>query len=152
MGAGELPVPPLKGEGVSAVLITVHDLDKAAVTKIARDLHQLGFEILATRGTADWLNRNKIPARAVNKVSEGAQNSEPHVVDLIANHAVAIVINTPLGKRANDDGQLIRAAAISHKVPLMTTLSAAQAAVQGIRALKQRGLEVRSLQAHHQTE
>ena len=143
MGSGE----PLPTEG--AVLITVHDLDKAAVTKIARDLHHLGFEVLATSGTADWLNRNKIPARAVNKVSEGAQNSGPHVVDLIATHAVAMVINTPLGKRANDDGQLIRAAAISHKVPLMTTLSAAQAAVQGIRALQQRGLQVRSLQNHH---
>ncbi|NJM40168.1 MAG: ATP-grasp domain-containing protein [Anaerolineae bacterium] len=149
MGAGEpLPIPPLKGQGVSSVLITVHDLDKAAVTKIARDLHQVGFEILATSGTADWLKRNKIPAKAVNKVSEGA----PHVVDLIASHAAAMVINTPLGKQAVDDGQLIRAAAISHKVPLMTTLSAAQAAVQGIRALQQRGLQVRSLQNHHKPE
>jgi carbamoyl-phosphate synthase large subunit len=147
MGAGEpLPVPPLRGEGASSVLITVHDLDKAAVTKIARDLHQLGFEVLATSGTADWLNRNKIPAKAVNKVSEGT----PHVVDLIANHEVAMVINTPLGKQAVDDGQRIRATAILHKVPLMTTLSAAQAAVQGIRALKHRELRVRSLQDHHQ--
>ena len=123
----------------------MHDFDKAAATKIARDLYQMGFEILATRGTAEWLNKVHVPATVVNKVSEGS----PHVVDLIVAGEVGLVISTPLGKRAYDDGQLIRAAATMNRVPLMTTLSAAQAAVQGIRALKSRQIKVRSLQDHH---
>ena len=142
MGAGEhLPAS-------GRVLITVHDLDKAAATKIARDLHQMGFEILATRGTAEWLNKVNVPATVVNKVSEGS----PHVVDLIVADEVGLVISTPLGKRAYDDGQLIRAAATMNRVPLMTTLSAAQAAVQGIRALKSKQLKVRSLQDHYKQQ
>ena len=142
MGAGEQL--PLDGR----VLITVHDFDKAAATKIARDLHQMGFEILATRGTAEWLNKVKVPATVVNKVSDGS----PHVVDLIVAGEVGLVISTPLGKRAYDDGQLIRAAATMNRVPLMTTLSAAQAAVQGIRALKSKQIKVRSLQDHHRAD
>ena len=139
LGAGERL--PTKGK----VLITVHDLDKAAVTKIARDLHQMGFEIVATRGTVDWLKRINVPAEVINKVSEGS----PHVVDAVAKGEINLVINTPLGKRAMDDGQFIRAAAIRYRVPLLTTLSAAQAAVMGIRALRSKELQVRSLQDHH---
>ena len=115
------------------------------MTKIARDLHALGFEILGTSGTAEWLNKLKIPTRAINKVSEGS----PHVVDYIARGDVQMVINTPLGRTAFSDGQEIRVAAVMHRVPLLTTLSAATAAVQGIRALKSREFKVRSLQAHH---
>jgi carbamoyl-phosphate synthase large subunit len=127
------------------VLITVNDFDKGAITKIARDFHRLGFEVLATRGTAAWLNKLNIPAHTVNKVSEGS----PHVVDLISRDEVDLVISTPLGRRAYTDGQAIRAAATMHRVPLLTTLSAASAAVNGIRALKAKELKVRSLQAHH---
>jgi carbamoyl-phosphate synthase large subunit len=127
------------------VLITVNDFDKGAVTKIARDLYRLGFQIVATRGTADWLNRLGIPARTVNKVSEGS----PHVVDLIAHDEVALVISTPLGRQAYTDGQAIRAAATMNRVPLLTTLSAAAAAVNGIRAVRDKELKVRSLQVHH---
>ncbi|MCS7089013.1 MAG: carbamoyl-phosphate synthase large subunit [Thermoflexales bacterium] len=132
---------PLSGR----VLISVNDFDKGAVTKIARDLRQLGFEILATRGTAEWLNRVGVPARAVNKASEGT----PNVLDLIAAGEIHMVISTPLGRRAYTDGQAVRAAAIQHKVPLITTLSAAAAAVQAIRALQTKALKVRSLQEHH---
>lgn len=132
---------PLSGR----VLISVNDFDKGAVTKIARDLRQLGFEILATRGTAEWLNRVGVPARAVNKASEGT----PNVLDLIAASEIHMVISTPLGRRAYTDGQAVRAAAIQHKVPLITTLSAAAAAVQAIRALQTKALKVRSLQEHH---
>lgn len=127
------------------VLITVNDFDKGAVTKIARDLHRLGFAILATRGTADWLTKLGIPARAVNKVSEGS----PHVVDLIMRDEVTMVISTPLGRQAYTDGQAIRAAATMNRVPLLTTLSAAAAAVNGIRAVRDKELKVRSLQHHH---
>jgi carbamoyl-phosphate synthase large subunit len=127
------------------VLITVNDFDKGAVTKIARDLARVGFEILATRGTAEWLNKLGIPARQVNKVSEGS----PHVVDLIARDEVDLVISTPLGRQAYTDGQAIRAAATMNRVPLLTTLSAAAAAVTGIRAVRDKELKVRSLQVHH---
>ncbi len=132
---------PLSGN----VLITVNDFDKGAITRIARDLHQLGFHIHATRGTADWLNKLGIPATTVNKVSEGS----PHVVDLIQRDQIDLVISTPLGRRAYTDGQAIRAAATMNRVPLLTTLSAASAAVNGMRALRAKELKVRSLQEHH---
>ncbi|HEY3342271.1 MAG TPA: carbamoyl-phosphate synthase large subunit, partial [Anaerolineae bacterium] len=127
------------------VLITVHDFDKGAVTKIARDLYRLGFHIMATRGTAEWLNKLGIPAQKVNKLSEGS----PHVVDLIAQDQVALVISTPLGRQSYTDGQAIRAAATMNRVPLLTTLSAAAAAVNGIRAMRDKELKVRSMQTHH---
>ena len=127
------------------VLITVHDFDKGAVTKIARDLYRLGFQIMATHGTADWLNKLGIPTQRVNKLSEGS----PHVVDLIAQDQVALVISTPLGRQSYTDGQAIRAAATMNRVPLLTTLSAAAAAVNGIRAMRDKELKVRSLQMHH---
>ncbi len=136
--SGTLPIS-------GSVLITVNDFDKGAVTKIARDLYRLGFNIMATHGTAEWLNRLGVPAQRVNKVSEGS----PHVVDLITRDEVALVISTPLGRQAYTDGQAIRAAATMNRVPLLTTLSAAAAAVNGIRALRARELKVRSLQVHH---
>ncbi len=132
---------PLRG----SVLISVNNFDKGAITKIARDLQQLGFSILATRGTAEWLKHVGLSVSVVNKVSEGS----PHVVDKIAAGEVQLVISTPLGRRAYSDGQLIRAAAIQHKVPLLTTLSAAMAAVQAIRVLRTKDFQVRSLQEHH---
>lgn len=139
LGAGErLPIG-------GTVLLTVNDFDKPNILKIARDLHRLGFHLLATRGTAEFLNRFGVPVTAVNKVSEGS----PHVVDYIKRRDVHMVISTPLGRTAFSDGQAIRAAAIQHKVPLLTTLSAAAAAVQGIRATQQKVFKVRSLQAHH---
>ncbi|MCL4504637.1 MAG: carbamoyl-phosphate synthase large subunit, partial [Chloroflexi bacterium] len=83
-----------------SILITVNDFDKGAVTKIARDLYRMGFSIMATRGTAEWLNKLGIPTQYVNKVSEGS----PHVVDLIMKDEVALVISTPLGRQAYTDG------------------------------------------------
>jgi carbamoyl-phosphate synthase large subunit len=139
MGAGGSL--PTKG----GVLITVNDFDKGAVTRIAKELHQLGFTLYATAGTADWLNKLSIPATSVNKVSEGS----PHVVDLITRGQVQMLINTPLGRTSFADSQAIRAAAVMNRVPLLTTLSAAAAAVQGIRATLQKEFRVRSLQAHH---
>jgi carbamoyl-phosphate synthase large subunit len=127
------------------VLLTVNDFDKAAAGKIARDLHRLGFDLMGTAGTARWLAMIGLPVEAVNKVSDGS----PHVADAIASGRVALVISTPLGPTAYADGQAIRRAAIAHRVPLLTTLSAASAAVTGIRALRDRDLRVRSLQEHY---
>ncbi len=132
---------PLDG----AVFISVNDFDKGAVVKIARDLHKLGFALLATAGTAYWLQTVGLPAAPVNKVSDGS----PHVIDRIRAGEIGLIINTPRGGQAHADGALIRGAAHQYGVPIITTMSAAMAAVQGIKALKQKPLKVRSLQVHH---
>ena len=133
---------PLEG----AALISVNDFDKSTVIKIARDLHRLGFRLFATRGTAQALTRIGLPVETVNKVLEGS----PHVADCIRQGHVNLVINTPLGSRAQTDGVTIRQAATQHHIPLLTTMSAAIAAVNGIRALKDDELTVRSLQEHYE--
>jgi carbamoyl-phosphate synthase large subunit len=132
---------PLAG----AVLLSVNDFDKGAALKIARDLHRLGFHIMATPGTADTLRRAGIPVQTVNKVSQGS----PHVVDAVRGGQVDLILNTPLGPRAQTDGLLIRQAATAMNVPLLTTLSAAAAAVAAIRALREKDFRYRSLQAHY---
>ncbi len=139
MGAGD--ILPVQG----TALISVNDYDKGSALKIARDLYRLGFRLLATRGTAAFLAGAGLPVQAVNKVSEGP----PHVVDYIRRGEVDLILNTPLGRDAYADGVQIRQAAVRHGIPLLTTLSAAAAAVQGIRALRERELEVRSLQEHY---
>ncbi len=139
MAAGERL--PLTG----AAFLSVNDFDKGSILKIARDLHRLGFTLLATRGTASTLVRAGLPAAPINKVKEGS----PHVVDLIKAGRINLIVNTPLGPTAFDDGKSIRMEAVRHGVPLMTTLSAAQAAVNGIRALQAKELKVRSLQEHY---
>jgi carbamoyl-phosphate synthase large subunit len=135
---------PLPSQGT--VLISVNQFDKGAVVKIARDLHKLGFKLLATSGTAAWLESVGLPVRVINKVSQGS----PHILDAIRAGQIDLIINTPRGGQAHYDGRLIRGAANLAGVPIVTTLSAAAATVQGIRALKEQPLRVRSLQAHHQ--
>src|SRR5579859_2246365 len=132
---------PLSG----AALITVNDFDKGAALKIGRDLHRLGFVLFATAGTAAWLARAGLAVTAVKKVSVG----HPNVEDLVEEGALQLVMNTPLGARAYDDNRAMRAAAVRRGVPLLTTLSAAAAAVNGISALKAKELSVRSLQEHY---
>jgi carbamoyl-phosphate synthase large subunit len=132
---------PVKGR----VFISVNDFDKGATTRIARDLHQLGFELIATAGTAQLLELVGLPVQVINKVSEGS----PHSVDAIRTGEIDLIINTPRGAQAHYDGAMMRNAAHQYGVPILTTLSAAMAAVQGIRALQQKPLTVRSLQLHH---
>jgi carbamoyl-phosphate synthase large subunit len=110
------------------VFITVADPDKAAATGLAYQLHDLGFEIIATRGTAQALSRMGIPARTINKIGEGS----PHVVDAIERGDVALVINTPRGTGARSDGYEIRSAAVARRIPCITTMSGAVAAVRAI--------------------
>jgi carbamoyl-phosphate synthase large subunit len=127
------------------VFISVNDNDKGAATKIARDLDQLGFELVATDGTAKVLELVGLPVQVINKVSDGS----PHVVDVMREGKIDLIINTPRGGQAHYDGGLIRGAAHQFGVPIVTTLSAAMATVQGIKALRQKPLSVRSLQTHH---
>jgi carbamoyl-phosphate synthase large subunit len=105
----------------------------------------MGFRLLATHGTAEWLHKVGLPVERVNKVSEGS----PHIADLLRAGQVQLIINTPLGAPAISDGSAIRSTAIVQGVPLLTTLSAAQAAVSGIQAMKEKALRFKSLQAHH---
>ncbi len=134
---------PLPQSG--SVFISVNDNDKTAVLKIAHDLHQLGFTMTATAGTAAALSAAGLPVTIVNKVSDGS----PNIVDSVRAGEIALIINTPRGGKAHEDGSLIRGTAIAYGVPIITTLTGAMAAVQGIRSLRQKPLRVRSLQAHH---
>jgi carbamoyl-phosphate synthase large subunit len=127
-----------------AALISVNDYDKSAGLKVARDLHRMGFRLFATPGTAAFFRKVGLPVEMVNKFADGS----PHTVDLIRSGQVQLVLNTPLGPHAHTDGAEIRAAAIAMDIPLLTTLSAAAAAVAAIQALRQKELRYRSLQSH----
>jgi carbamoyl-phosphate synthase large subunit len=117
------------------VFITVADGDKPAATGIATQLHDLGFEIIATRGTAQALSRMGIPAKAINKIGEGS----PHVVDWIERGEVSLVINTPVGTGARTDGYEIRAAAVARGIPCITTMAGGMAAARAIFAAARHG-------------
>jgi carbamoyl-phosphate synthase large subunit len=133
----------LPGEGT--VFITVTDTDKPAATQLAARFHDLGFRIIATRGTAQAISRMGIPVDAINKIAEGS----PHVVDYIRNRDVDLVINTPTGSGARSDGYEIRTAAVRHGVPCLTTMTGASAAARAIFAARTRTAEPRSLQELH---
>jgi carbamoyl-phosphate synthase large subunit len=134
---------PLEG----GVLVTVNDYDKGAALKLARDLQRLGFTIYATAGTAAFFSGAGIPVTMLSKALEGDEGY--NTLDAMRDGKVQLVINTPLGANAREDGAKIRTLATRMEIPLITTLSAAQAAVNGIRALRQRELSVRSLQEHY---
>ncbi|MCY3977491.1 MAG: carbamoyl-phosphate synthase large subunit [Chloroflexi bacterium] len=135
---------PLPASGT--VFVSVNDFDKAVVAKIARDLAKLNFEIIATEGTARWLNQMGIGASRVNKLSEGS----PHIMDAMRDGRVDLIINTPRGSQAHEDGIAIRSQAYALGIPIITTMSAAAAAVQGIKRMREKPLSVRSLQSHYQ--
>jgi carbamoyl-phosphate synthase large subunit len=124
------------------VFLSVADRDKSAATAIATQIHDMGFKLLATRGTAKALARMGIPATAINKLSEGS----PHVVEAIGRGEVDLVINTPVGTGARSDGYEIRAAAVAHRIPCITTMSGGIAAVRAIAAAAHGEPEVVSLQ------
>ncbi|AXH35951.1 carbamoyl-phosphate synthase large subunit [Humibacter sp. BT305] len=128
------------------VFVSVSDRDKRAIVLPVLRLQQLGFDILATSGTAEVLNRNGIRARIVPKHFEGGQG-EKTIVDLINENAVDIVINTPSGRSARVDGYEIRAAAVAADKPLFTTMAELSAAVASFDALSD-GFEVTSLQEY----
>ena len=132
---------PLSG----SVFVTVNDHDKANVTPIARRFHALGFKMLATEGTARYLRARGIPTERVLKVYEG----RPNAIDLLVSGQIQLLINTPLGKLTQQDDYTIRRAALQHRVPYTTTLSAASAACDAIIALRSRAGEVRPLQEWH---
>jgi carbamoyl-phosphate synthase large subunit len=129
---------PLEG----TVFVTVNDRDKPNAVAITRRFHDMGFKIVATRGTANYLAEHGVPCTTVHKVSV----ARPNGIDLIKNDEVQLLINTPLGKRAQKDDYSLRQAAIAHRVAYTTTLSAASAACDAIQSIKSRTATVRSIQ------
>jgi carbamoyl-phosphate synthase large subunit len=132
---------PLSG----TVFITVADADKPAATGAASMLHDLGFTIIATRGTAQAIRKMGIPVETINKIGEGS----PHVVDWIERGAVELVINTPVGTGARAEGWEIRSAAVARKIPCITTMAGGMAAARAIAAARRGEPEVVSLQQIH---
>ena len=128
-----------------AVLISVNDFDKALAAKIARGLIRLGFHLVATTGTARWLNGLGIAADSINKLSEGC----PNILDAMQAGQIDLIINTPRGGQAHEDGIHIRSRAYALGIPIITTMSAAAAAVQGMKRMREKPLAARSLQAHY---
>jgi carbamoyl-phosphate synthase large subunit len=132
---------PLSGN----IFVSVRDADKPAIVAICRDLAELGFTIYSTSGTARALKDNGVPVEELHKINEG----RPNVIDLLENGQLALLINTPHGPVARTDEVRIRTTALYHKVPVITTVAAAQASVQGIRSMKKHGLSVYALQDLH---
>jgi len=135
--------PPLPKSG--NVFVSVQDSDKTSVVSVVRDLVALGFGIIATSGTATALEAARVPVTRVYKIREG----RPNVLDRVKNGDISFIINSPSGKIPREDEVTIRNAAIAQKIPIMTTLRAAQASVHGIRSLQKSKLKVQSLQEYH---
>tara|TARA_R100000027_G_scaffold40260_1_gene29883 strand:+ start:3782 stop:7027 length:3246 start_codon:yes stop_codon:yes gene_type:complete len=133
--------PPLPQEG--NVFVSVKPEDKPKSLEIVRELIDLGFKIVATRGTASYLKEQGIEVTAIEKISDGGR---PNVSDLIKNNEIQMIINTPVGMTPRKDEGVIRREAILHRICIMTTLSGAAAAVQGIRAQREKEIQVRSIQ------
>jgi len=129
---------PQKGR----VMMTVNDHDKPVAAELAKRFHALGFTIVATEGTARYLEGQGIPAERVHKVSGG----RPHGIDLMVNGDLQLLVNTPLGKRAQKDDDSLRQAAIANRIPYTTTLSAASAACSAVESMRTEPAAVKSLQ------
>ncbi|GAA5177778.1 carbamoyl-phosphate synthase large subunit [Modicisalibacter zincidurans] len=140
LGAGEA-IPPLTGERTA--FLSVRNPDKAGVIEVAQSLLALGFDLIATRGTAQALDEAGLPVTAVNKVFEG----RPHIVDMIKNDDVAYIVNTTEGRQAINDSSVIRRTALAHKVPYATTLAGARAVCMALEYGNE--ITVRRLQELH---
>jgi carbamoyl-phosphate synthase large subunit len=151
--AGDFPTAFAKAQAAAGAqlpmsgtaFITVADGDKPAATGVASILHDLGFRIIATRGTAQAIRKMGIPAEEINKIGEGS----PHVVDWIERGEVDLVINTPIGTGARADGYEIRTAAVARAIPCITTMAGGMAAARAILAAKRGAPPVISLQDIH---
>ncbi|MBF0303107.1 MAG: carbamoyl-phosphate synthase large subunit, partial [Desulfamplus sp.] len=139
LGAGQ----NLPTEGT--VFISVQDRDKMSALPVAKEFYQMGFKLIATRGTAMFLQDNAIPAKVVEKVSTG----RPHVVDAVKNNEIQLILNTGASSQTKMDGYEIRRSAIRYKIPYATTTDGAKAICRAIKALKKEPLTVKSIQEYH---
>lgn len=136
LSAGQ--VLPVKG----TVFFSVNDRDKATVLELAREYVELGFQLVATHGTADVLEQGGLVVERVHKVKEG----RPNIVDLIKGDRIHLIVNTPHGQDTFFDEKAIRRAAVTQRIPTMTTMAAARAAAEGIAATQRRAISVNTLQ------
>jgi carbamoyl-phosphate synthase large subunit len=132
---------PLSGK----IFISVKDKDKPGTCHIVRKFHEMGFEVIATRGTAEHLRSKGIEVGVVNKVMEG----RPHIVDFIKNKEISFVINTVSGAQAQKDSFSIRQSALQYRVPFTTTITGANAVVKAIEMLLKRKIHIKSLHEYH---
>jgi carbamoyl-phosphate synthase large subunit len=129
------------------VLVSLQKSTRPRALETIKRLHQLGFGILATEGTALYCREAGIPVETVKKIDEG----RPNVVDIITNKDVALVLNTPSGAHSRKDGFAIRNAALGAGVPIITTLAAADAAAEAMESLQKRNWTIRSLQDYYRS-
>ena len=134
---------PQKG----TILITVADKDKPQIADVARVFDELGFRILSTSGTKDYLEKQGIKAQSIFKLHE----KRPYIVDYIKNKEIDLVINTPIGKGAKYDDSYIRKAAIQYGIPYITTVAGARAAASGIKSVIEGKLTLKSIQSYHRS-
>ena len=142
MGAGQM----LPDQG--CVCISVNDRDKEECLQPARVFRDMGFKIMATRATADYLEANGIQAQVVNKVYEG----RPNIIDHIKNKEIHLLINTSSGKKTKHDSSSLRQAAVLYRLPYTTTMAAAKAMAAAIQERSGLGLGAKSLQEYYQTQ
>lgn len=142
LGAGVV----LPGSG--RVFISVSARHKDTAAKLAKRLHGLGYELLATDGTAKRLAEEGVPVERVKKIIEG----HPNLIDHMKNEGVDLILNTPNGKGARTDEGRIRATAVQHGIPCITTIQAAEAAVSALEALRNEEMQVEALQDRLATE
>ncbi len=127
------------------VFISVKKRDREKILPVAKKLQEMGFKIVATNGTAEFLNANGVKAEVMLKVSQG----RPNILDAIINRQIDLIINTPSGKRGKTEGFIIRRAAVDYGVPYITTVAGAIAAVRGIEAIKKAEMTIKSIQEYH---
>jgi len=127
------------------IFVSLKDKDKAAIIPLAKKLQQLDFKIIATSGTAEFLNKNGIKVQAIPKLDEG----HPNIIDLMQENGIALIINTPSGRIPRKDETRIRSHAIMHGIPCITTIPGVQASVAGIEVLMKDDLTVTPLQEYH---
>ena len=140
LAAGQ--ILPLSG----GVIFSVKDPDKSATLTVAQGFLAEGFHLFATSGTARHLQEHGLPVTMVHKIREG----RPHIIDHIKSHEIALLVNTPEGRYTSADSYSIRRAALEYNIPYTTTVSAARATLESIRAMKHGKLEVKSLQEYHE--
>ena len=133
---------PLSGK----VLITVNDRDKPKIVESANKLVDMGFEIIATEGTHEYLKEKGIKSSKINKLNRG----RPNIADAIKNEEVQLIINTPIGKQGKEDDSYIRSGAIKYGIPYITTTTATKASVKGIEAARKTDYQIKAIQDYHQ--
>ena len=139
LAAGQ--VIPLSG----GVVFSVKDQDKPPAVALAQGYAAEGFQLYATSGTAKFFREHGLTVIEVYKVREG----RPHIIDRLKSHEIALLVNTPEGRETTGDSHSIRHVALEYNIPYTTTMAAARATLDAIRALRRGKLEVKSLQEYH---